>query len=58
MSDIFTNIVAAAENEAEKTMLEVEVLAQLIAEKMQHLDGERYRVDINHDRGFVVVRAS
>jgi hypothetical protein len=38
-------------------MLEIEVLAHIIADKMVHLDGNRYRVQIDCEAGFVVVAA-
>lgn len=60
MPDLFNKIAAIAEAEAEKTMLEVEVLANIIADKMQHLDGGvgkdgRYGVLINHELGFLTI---
>ncbi|RUW53736.1 hypothetical protein [Mesorhizobium sp. M8A.F.Ca.ET.021.01.1.1] len=55
MSDVFNQIAARAEAEAEKIMLEIEVLANVIAEKMQHLHGDRCRFHISHEHGFVMV---
>ncbi|WP_188131354.1 hypothetical protein [Mesorhizobium sp. NFR06] len=39
-------------------MLEVEVLAQIIAEKMNHLHGGPYRIKVNHEVGFILVRVA
>ncbi|TGS95263.1 hypothetical protein EN814_16300 [Mesorhizobium sp. M2D.F.Ca.ET.171.01.1.1] len=54
-TDIFNKIAALGEAEAEKTMLEVEVLAHIIADKMEHLHGLPYRIQINHELAFIVV---
>ena len=44
-----------ASAEAEKVALEVQVLAHIIREKMHHLYGDSYRVDIDHDLGLVLI---
>lgn len=54
----FHKIALAGEAEAEKCMLEVEVLAQIIAEKMNHLHGGPYRIKVNHEVGFILVRVA
>lgn len=54
-NDIFHKIAAQGEAEAEKTMLEVEVLAHIIADKMEHLHGMPYQVLISYECRFVTV---
>jgi len=58
VSDVFKQIAACAGAEAEKHALEIEVLAQIIREKMHFLHGDSYRVQIDHKAGFVLVVAS
>ena len=54
-TDIFKKIAAEAEAEAEKTMLEIEVLAHIIADKMEHLHGVPFQVMVKYEHRFVTV---
>jgi hypothetical protein len=54
-TDIFHKIAAQGEAEAEKAMLEIEVLANIIADKMEHLHGVPHQATANHEYGFVMV---
>lgn len=48
-TDIFNKTVAEAKAKGE----EIEVLARILAEKMEALYGDPYRVQIDHQIGFV-----
>jgi hypothetical protein len=54
-TDIFRKIAAEAEAEAEKTMLEIEVLVHIIADKMEHLHGMPFQVLVSYERRYVTV---
>ena len=54
-TDIFHKIAAEAEAEAEKTMLEIEVLVHIIADKMEHLHGVPFQVLVSYERRYVTV---
>ncbi|WP_292345050.1 hypothetical protein [Mesorhizobium sp.] len=52
-TDIFKKTVADAKAKGD----EIEVLARILAEKMQALHGDCYRIQIDHQHGFVLVVA-
>lgn len=54
-TDIFHKIAAEAEAEAEKTMLEIEVLVHIIADKMEHLYGVPFQVMVKYEHRYVTV---
>lgn len=54
-ADVFQRIAMTGEAEAEKAMLAIEVLANIIAEKMHFLHGDGCRVQVDHSLGFVMV---
>ena len=54
-TDIFRQIAAQGEAEAEKTMLEIEVLVHIIADKMEHLHGVPFQVLVSYERRYVTM---
>ncbi|RWA60733.1 MAG: hypothetical protein EOQ28_32175 [Mesorhizobium sp.] len=56
MTKIFDKIAIQAAWQAKTLMKEVEAHAYALQEQMQRRHGDEYRIEINHEAGFVLVR--